>query len=397
MPVFRYRVKDKDGNELCGEVSSIDERSARVQLREHGYYILEMGAVRERGNSWDPFHLIVRWLINPIFSGATVQDLAIFFRQLAIMTRSGMGMIESLNSFQEQSGNRRLRKIAHGSMLHLQAGGTLSEAFAQYPWMFSDLYISLIKAGEQSGTLDKMLHRIAEYVEHEIAVRQKLRLATLYPKILVIAVIFIPNIKLLFLPPAGDTNGHTYMQATFGVLIPILLVLLAAWTVFKLIYQIPFVRYGIDMVKLSIPKIGKMCKMLAMSKFYRVFSAMYGAGVPVSQSLTFAGRASGNWYISKRIAAAIPKIEHGMSLSEALASEQALPKTAIDMLRTGERTGNVDEMLTKVAEYTEDEAEVSIMQTTVILGAVLLTAVAIYIGSIVVSFWTGYSKSIEKL
>jgi type II secretory pathway component PulF len=397
MPIFRYKVKDQSGNESQGEISGKDERAVRVQLREQGYYILEMKAVRQRSTAWDPFRFIVRWLINPIFAGATAADLAVFYRQLAIMTRSGMSLIESLNSFREQSGSSRLKKIALESMAHLQEGGTLSEAFARYPWMFPELHISLIRAGEHSGTIDRMLQRIAEYLEHEVAVRQKLRLATLYPKILVIAVIFIPNIKLLVIPPIGDTGGHAYMRATFGVLLPILAGILALWVAFRLIYQIQPVKYGIDMVKLAIPKFGKMSRMLAMSKFYRVFSAMYSAGVPISQGLTHAGKACGNWYLNRRIVAAIPKIERGASLSEALGSESALPKTALDMMRTGERSGNIDEMLTKVAEYTEDEAEVSIVQTTLIIGFILLIAIALYIGSVVVDFWQGYGQSIQKL
>lgn len=386
MGSYKYKVKGKSGQMLNGVITADDQRSAIGRLQEMGYFILEIHEVRERSaKKWNPMYLFIRWLVNPIFSGATAYELAIFFRQFATMVKSGMNVLQSLSSLRNQGGSRRLRKIAAESVPFVQAGGKLSDAFARYPWMFPELHISLIRAAEEGGTLDSMLVRIAEYLEREHGIRQKLRLATLYPKLLILAVILIPNLHLLLL------NGFKpYFKATIVVLIPVLVGLLVLWVAYRLLYQIPAFRYGIDVVKLAIPKVGKMVKMLAMSKFYRVLGAMYAAGAPLSRGITHAANASGNWYLTTRLRTAVPAVERGAPLTEALKSTGVLPSMAADMLATGEQTGNVDEMLEKAAEYTESEAETATVQSTIIVGVLMLLIVAGYIGFKVVEFWTGH-------
>jgi len=386
---FRYKVKDKSGRTIAGVVDAEDQRSAVANLQRMGYFVLDIReapvGVEQARTSWNPARLFVRWFVNPIFAGATVYSLGIFYRQLATMMRSGLTLTQAMRSLRSQGGSRRLRKIAAETMEFLQSGTRLSDAFARYPWMFPELHISLLRAGEASGMLDKMIERIADYLEWEHSVRQKLRLVTLYPKILVLAVIFIPSLPILLLEGLRE-----YLRATVYNLIPIAIVILALWAVYRILYQIQSFRYGVDMVKLAIPRIGNIVRMLALSKFYRVVSAMFAAGAPLSQGLAHAADASGNWFLATRLKTAIDPIERGQSLSESLERTGVLPRMALDMLATGEQTGNVDAMLDKVAEYTEGEAEVATLQSSVTLGVLLFLGMAAYIGAFVIKFYVGY-------
>ncbi|HUV05640.1 MAG TPA: type II secretion system F family protein [Armatimonadota bacterium] len=389
MASFRYKVKDKSGRTIAGVVDAEDQRSAVANLQRMGYFVLDIReapvGVEQARTSWNPARLFVRWFVNPIFAGATVYSLGIFYRQLATMMRSGLTLTQAMRSLRSQGGSRRLRKIAAETMEFLQSGTRLSDAFARYPWMFPELHISLLRAGEASGMLDKMIERIADYLEWEHSVRQKLRLVTLYPKILVLAVIFIPSLPILLLEGLRE-----YLRATVYNLIPIAIVILALWAVYRILYQIQSFRYGVDMVKLAIPRIGNIVRMLALSKFYRVVSAMFAAGAPLSQGLAHAADASGNWFLATRLKTAIDPIERGQSLSESLERTGVLPRMALDMLATGEQTGNVDAMLDKVAEYTEGEAEVATLQSSVTLGVLLFLGMAAYIGAFVIKFYVGY-------
>ena len=383
MASFRYRVKDKSGRTITGVTAAEDQRSAVANLQSMGYFVLDIretrGSIEQPDAGRSPARLFVRWFVNPLFAGATVYSLAVFYRQLATMIKSGMTLVQAMSLLRSQRGSRRLREIAVETMNLLQSGVRLSDAFARYPWMFPELHIGLLRAGEASGTLDKAIERIADYLEWEHRMRQRLRLVTLYPKILVLAVIFIPSIPILVFHGLKE-----YLRATVYNLVPVAIGILALWAAYRIAYQIPAFRYGIDTVKLSIPRVGKVVRMWALSRYYRVLSAMFAAGAPLSQGLVHAADASGNWFLATRLKTVVPWVERGQRLSESLERTGVLPRAALDMLATGEQTGNVDAMLDKAAEYTENEADVASVQTTIILGVLLLLGIAAYIGLFVV-------------
>jgi type II secretory pathway component PulF len=393
MASFKYRVKDKAGRDVDGLMVGEDRHVIVSNLQQMGYFVLAVEEIKESSDrTLNPVRLFVKWFINPLFAGARTWELAFFYRQFATMVKSGLTIVQALSSLRTQGISRRLRKIAAETLPLIQAGGALSEAFARYPWMFPELHISVLRAGEMSGTMDKMLGKIADYLEREHEVRRKLRLATFYPKLLILAVIFIPRFPLLLF-----YGFKEYSQATLVLLLPIILALAGLWVVHRLLYQIPAFRYGLDLVKLCVPKLGKTVRMLALSKFYRVVAAMYAAGASLSQALMYAANATNNWYLGTRLNRAIPLVEQGAPLSQALERTGVVPRIALDMISTGEQTGNIDDMLEKVAEYTENEAEVSIVQSTLVIGILLLLGIGAYIGLFVVRFYLGqYGSLIDQ-
>lgn len=389
MASFQYKAKRRSGETVSGTVECEDIRAAERQLREEGLFVLTIRTQAAGKNPWwNPFYLFMRYVLNPIFAGASVLELAVFYRQLSAMIRSGITVMQAIQLLSEQGENARLRKVATETVPWLDKGGALSDAFARYPWMFSQLQISILKAGEISGDMEGSTDRIAHYLEWENSLRQKVKIASIYPKILVVCIIFIPKIYLLL------TDGASkYFSETLGILLPVLGAIALLWMVYRLMNQFDGVRNALDMLKLAVPKIGGMIRMLALAKFYRAFSAMYSSGVPLVQGMQYAAESIGNNYLTKQLLGAIPKLDRGIAISDALNQTGALPRMAQDMLRTGKSTGNVDEMLNKLAEYTEGDAEVSVIQTTVILGTLLIIVIGIYIGYIVVQFHTMRAQS----
>lgn len=383
MPSFRYRAKDRSGREFDGVTVADDQRTAVAQLQSMGHYILSVQEIRE-GSTFgrSPLGLFAQFLVNPVFTGVSIRDLAVFYRAFATMIKSGMTLVQAMSSLSRQSANRRLRSIAAEVLPIVRDGGLLSDAFARYPWIFPELHINMLRAGETGGRLDAMLESLAQYTEREHSVRQRLRLATLYPKILILAVIFIPSLPILVLQ-----GFWPYFNATLRHILPLVGILLVLWVAYRILYQVKGVRYALDLLKLCIPKIGKMVRMLALSKFYRVLASMYAAGVPLSQGVLYAADSCNNWFLARRLRRAVPVVEEGGPVADALRRTGVLPPMALDMLSTGEQTGNIDGMLEKAAEYTENEAEVAMTQSTVVAGVLLLLAVGAYIGWFVIQFY----------
>lgn len=389
MTNFKYKVKDKTGKAQGGSLDAEDRRSAVARLQEMGFYVLEVREAPHVGASINPLSLFARFVFNPIFGGVSIGPLAMFYRQFATMLRSGMSVSQAMSSLRVQGGSRVLRKAAGETLDYVSNGGKLSEAFARYPWVFPELHISLIQAAEASGNLESMVNKIADYLERENSIRTRLRIATLYPKILVLAVIFIPKFPILIME-----GFDAYRRETMRILFPILAAVAGIWVGYRLLVQIPPIKYFSDAVKVAVPKLGKTVRMLALCKFYRVLAAMYAAGTPLSRGLTHAASATGNWYMTTRLKSAASVVDRGQPLTDALRRTGVLPGMALDMIATGEQTGNVDEMLDKAAEYTESEAEVAVFQSTVILGVVLIIAIASYIGWFVVQFYLGQYNNV---
>ena len=393
MTSFKYKVKEKTGKTLGGVMIAEDQRTAIDRLQKMGYFILDLREDKPRERpapGAKSGFCLLRWFIYPIFAGASPYQLMIFYRQFATMIKSGMTVIHSMNALRTQGGSRRLKKVAAEVLPILESGGKLSDAFAKHPWVFPELHISLIRAGETGGTLDNALERIADYLEREHKVRQTLRMSTFYPKILVLAVILIPRFPILLLE-----GFRPFLRATLGTVMTLGLGILALWVVFRLLSQIAGFRYGLDCTKLAVPKLGKTVRQLALSKFYRVLASMSSAGAPLSQGLIDAAQASGNWYMARKLRTAVPAIEHGQSLTDALRRTKTIPYIGLDMIATGEQTGSLDSMLDKAAEYSENEAEVGTVQATIVTGIVLLLVVAAYIGLMVIRFYAGQYANVN--
>jgi type II secretory pathway component PulF len=336
-------------------------------------------------------------VVGPLLYKVPLDQLLFFFRQLGTMLNAGVPIVSSLDTLARQSRDPRIHGVIHELQGHVQAGRELSVGMQRYPEIFSPLMLSLIRAGEQGGMLDASLTQMADYIEREIALRNLIRKATLYPKIVIFCSIFIilgANyiIHSVFNKPGGIATPLTE-PATWVVLTPLIVFL---FLFFRVGVNNPRMRHSYDHVLLKIPGIGSTVHQMAMAKFSRAFAALYKGGVPMPKAVLLSADACGSDYLRSKIYPAGAALEEGMGITEALGRTGAFSGQVIDMTQTGETTGRLDEMLEKVADYYEDDSTVKANQLAIILGVVCFLAVAAYVAYIVINFYSGQMSTLTQ-
>lgn len=387
MPVFRYTAKNQQGGTVTGLVEAEDPRSAVSIVREMGLLPLDVHPERTV-NAQQAEQVVMQKVVYPVYSGVSVRDLAIFYRQLATAVRAGIPIHRALISVAENTGKPRLRRVVQAVVNDLMQGKPLAQAMRRQPHVFDELQIALIQAGEEGGLLDSMLERLADYLERDYKLRLKIRAGTFYPKVLLVAGIFIPKIPILVV----GGGLIPYLHETVGWAGPILLAVLAIVALFRIALQVELLREAYDSLKLMVPGIGGLVRQLAMARFSRAMAALFSAGVPLQRAIAISALAADNEYLTKRLRMAIAAVEHGQSLSSAFRQTGVMPPLVLDMLSTGESTGSVDAMMDKVAEYYEQETDVKSHQAVIALSVGVYLLIALWIASMIIGFWQGYAS-----
>jgi type II secretory pathway component PulF len=386
MPTYRYTARNEAGSITRGQLEAESSSGAAAQLRQQGLWVTGLdvvGGAGEASTTEQGGSLLDIW-----WTGVSLKELAIFFRQFRTMVNAGMPLSRCLSILQSQTRNRRLQAVIQDLGAQVQSGGRLSEAFRRHPAIFRPLQIAMIEAAEAGGMLDRVLSRLADYLEREYEIRQDLRRRTLYPKIVVVASVFLPPLKYLIFD-----GVQAYLRATVGQVLPILLLLFGCWFAGRLLLQIPAIRALYDTIKVA-PVVGGIPRQFAVGKLFRSLAALYGAGLPVGRALRVAAGTCDNWYIGHRVERETPRVERGEPLSSALAATGLFSPMVLGMVATGEQSGNMETMLGKVADYQEQEAEHKSRQAIVWFGVAALIAVAIYVAIFVGSFYVRHYSEI---
>jgi type II secretory pathway component PulF len=278
-----------------------------------------------------------------------------------------------------------------------------------YPWIFPPMHIQMVRAAEQGGMLDEMLDDLSAYVEHELAMKRLIKQETFYPKLVLFFAVMIlgkpgffealPAFSKWVLGSMGKevyTTG-SYLADTVGFALTMLVPIFAVVVVFRVfLYNKSGVREAYDTIKTTLPGLGNIVKMFVMAKFMRVYAALYRAGFSMSSTLEIAGESCGNVLMRNAARRAIPLVERGGLVSEALARSGFMPPMAVDMFRTGETTGGMDQMLSKMADYYEAEAKLKSHQLALIFSAAVFLTVAFLVGMAVIRFWSGYATGVSS-
>ncbi len=387
MPRYRYRAKDRDGNSVSGDLEAESERVAAAIIRQRGYWPLEIRVVFTASSDVKGTgglgYGIVRYLIEPIWTGVSLTQLTFFYRQLATLLASGMTLAEALTTLGRRM-RGRLGRIVREAAVEIQNGRQLSETFARYPRVFSLLQLSLLRTGEVSGALDQMIGRIAAQLEQEITIRRRIASAMFYPTLLAICILVIPLVPAFVLQ-----GGAAFLRAVYTK-IGSLAVLFLLIIILKLVFQFEFTRFVWDYFKLQFPVLGWTAYKIAMSRFSRALAALYEAGVPIAESVSVAANASGNSYLARKLNNALADLRSGKPLTESLAKTNVVSPIVLDMLATGEKTGAAGDVLNKVADYMDEEADATLQKIGPVLfvGAILIAGVIV--GMMVVGFYSRY-------
>lgn len=379
MTTYAYKAKDKAGNTLDGSLEATDQQAAASQIREMGYWPLE---VKEQAQKTARKGFSLLALVSPIWTGVSIRAQAVFFRQLATMLQAGMMLSEALESLGRQRGMGRLSVIARQAAEQVRSGGRLSDVLDQQGAAFSGIQIGLVRAGETGGMLDSMIDRIATYLERELELRHKFSRVTFYPKMLFVAILLMPSL-------IGLITDKITLDSMISHILTLFLVLLGLYVAAKILLAIPPIRLAWDLFKISFPVLGAISRKLAMSRFSTALSVMYSAGMPLSQAVQMSSMAVGNVVLRRAVASTVPELQGGGQLTAALQKTGKVPELVLSMIATGERTGSLDVTLDKVSDYYDNEAATTLEKTGYLLFVLLILIAGIMVLLIALNFYSG--------
>ena len=347
--------------------------------------------------------------VYPVWSGVALKDLIPFYRQLATLLGAGIPLYKALGAMEENTRNKKLKEAAKSAEKRVMEGGTLSGVMSEYPWIFPAMHTNMTYAAEQAGTLEHIFRELADYVEHDLEIRRLISMETLHPKLTLFGALMIlgghffvtgmPAVSNLVLGSMGKSpyTFTNYLSDTVGFGLLFLVPILALVVIFRLfLFNIKGVRESYDTVKTGIPGIGGLVKTFATARFLRTQASLYGSGFSMSSSMQIAGDSAGNVLLRNAAHSAAVAAERGERASDALARSGFFHSVALNMFRTGEEAGNLDDMLLKASEFYEAEGRMKIRQTAVIFSVTVFLIVALLVGAAIIRFYSGYASGISS-
>lgn len=392
MSTFKYSARDASGRVVAGAIDATSEVAVVAKLQEMGFYVTSLE--EERGR------LGLRGALARL-RGSSLRDLTILFRQFSTMVSSGLSMLRTLSVLEVQTENPRLRQIVMDLRTDVQEGKSLSEATTRHPKTFTNLIVSMIRAGEVGGVLDEILQRVATFLEKDLALRQKVRSAVTYPiAIFIFAVGIIFFLVFFILPqfigffedldvvlPAPTRLLIWFTRTTTKYWYVIFGVIVAAIYLLRRYIATPSGRMRFDRFKLRVPIFGPLVHKVTISRFSRTFATLISSGVPIMQALEVVAGAVDNKVLTKAVEAVRTSIREGESIALPLQASGIFPPMVVQMTAVGEETGQLDGMLTKVADFYDAEVETTLAQLTSILEPILIIFLGFVVGFIVLSFY----------
>lgn len=403
MPRFIAHVKDLQGKSKIERIRADSLTQARVNLRQRGYVVKDLKKESQRFNFKQ---------LKTKFTNVSVRDKAVFSRQFAALVNAGVAIVRSLGVLSEQCSNPKLKQALVGISAEVQTGLSLSEAMRKYPDCFDNLYVSMVEAGEVGGVLDEVLNRLAKLLEDVARLQNQIKSALAYPLVVgILAVAIFIGMTVFLIPIFANIFkdlGTTlppltqFMLWISGILrswrlLPVIGLVIAAGIAYKKYYKTAVGHENIDRFYLRMPLFGDLIKKSSVARFSRTFGSLTRSGVPILTCLEIVREISGNQVIANAIDAARIEIQQGGMISIALQKEKVFPPMAIQMISIGEETGELDNMLMKIADFYEDEVEQAVKALTSILEPVMIVVLGGMIGTILLSMYLPMFKVFDTL
>ena len=392
MATFVYKVRDRAGKIFTGNMEEENRTAVVSRLREMDYFIT---SINEKRRSF----LISKEVT--FFKRIKFRDLTIFYRQFATMVNAGLTLVSSLDILIEQVENKTLSNVIQTIKSDVEAGSTLADAFAKQPQVFSEINVSMIRAGEIGGVLDEILNKIADLMEKEYALRQKIKSAMAYPTFIAGAAVIMTIFLLTFVLPqfvgvfaqyGGElpalTNLLVVLTKLFNQYWYLFFITFAAIVFAFLAYiRTPNGKLNFDKFKLSAPIFGEINRKTAISRFTRILGTLIKSGVPILEALKVSSNAIGNLVISFAVTNAKTKIKEGQSISGPLAASGVFPPMVTQMIMVGEESGELEEMLINVAKFYDEEVDRSVERLTSIIEPVMMVFIALTVGVMIIAMY----------
>lgn len=392
MATFVYKVRDHTGKTLTGNMDAENRGAVISELRKKNYFITSIG--QKKGIASFSTEIT-------LFQSVKLEDLTIFYRQFATMINAGLTIVKCLDILAEQVENKLLVKVLKEVKENIESGSTLAEAFSKHPKVFSNLYISMIKAGEIGGVLDEVLSRIADLIEKEYALRQKVKSAMTYPLFVLSAAVLMAIFLLTFILPQFATVfqsfGAKLPALTMGLITltrlfnrfwyVLLIVIVALVFALSAYTKTPAGKMNFDKFKLKAPIFGVILRKTAIVRFTQTLSTLIKSGVPILEALQVSSESIGNAVVALAVTDAKERIKEGQSISIPLAESGVFPPMVTQMILVGEESGELENMLINIATFYDQEVERAVERLTSVIEPLMMAFISLIIGTMIIAMY----------
>jgi len=380
--VFVYRVQDARGHVIAGQIEAATAAAAQQQLRSDGFTVLELEEEDGLGSLFP--------------RRVTRQDIIYFTSQLAVMVDTGITLSAALDGVLQQEANSTLKDVLTDLKSTVEAGDDFSAALAKHPKLFDRTYVSLIKASEATGSLGEMLERIAAYLRKEVETRSKIRAALAYPTVMLVMAVAVTVFLLTFIMPkfmplferqgvelptptkfmlalSGAVTHYWYLWTVLGV---------AAVVGFVASRRTPRGRQGWDWLKINAPILGPMFRKVALSRSVRTLGTMISSGVSVLEALDLTAEVSGNHYYRQLWLSVRTRVTTGLQINECVSGEPLVPRVLVQMIKAGEDSGRLDQVLLKISNYYDHDVDQAVKAVTSLIEPLMIVVMGFVVGGI---------------
>ena len=399
MPAYVWKGKTRDGKAVSGERSAENKEAVMALLRRDQILV---SSVKEKGKE----------MVLPKFGGGVpAKELAIFVRQFSVMIDAGLPLVQCLEILGSQQENKTFAKILQQTRMDVEGGASLADAMRKHPKAFDDLFVNMIAAGEAGGILDTILKRLATYIEKAVKLKSQVKGAMIYPIAvisiagIVVAVILwkvIPTFAAMFEGLGAQlplpTRIVIAMSNWFVRLLPFMVVFGIAFVfLFKKYYATYNGRRVVDRMVLKLPVLGILMQKIAVARFCRTLATLMASGVPILDGLEITARTSGNAIIEDAIMAVRKGVEGGLTVAQPLKESGVFPPMVVQMIGVGEQTGALDAMLSKIADFYEEEVDTAVAGLLTLMEPVMIAFLGVIVGGIVIAMYLPIFDLISKL
>jgi len=394
MAKFRWEARGRTGSVQKGVMDAPSREMVEAQLKKFGFSGIN---IKEEGKG------LSMEIKIPGLGGKKVQtkEIVVFTRQFATMIDSGLPLVQCLEILSSQQENKTFREVLVKVKESVEGGSTFADALARHPKVFDDLFVNLVAAGEVGGILDTILNRLASYTEKAMKLKKQIKGAMVYPTtvmsiaIIVIAVIMIfviPTFASMFADFGGELPAPTQFVISLSnflvkYIIVILVAIVAVIFIFKKYYATEKGRRIIDRLALRAPVFGMLIRKVAVAKFTRTLGTLVSSGVPILDGLDIVAKTAGNKVVEEAIMKVRQSISEGKTIAEPLQQSGVFPPMVVQMIGVGEATGAMDAMLSKIADFYDDEVDDAVAAMTAMLEPMLMVFLGVTVGGLVIAMY----------
>ncbi|MFB3894841.1 MAG: type II secretion system F family protein [bacterium] len=394
MPSFKYTARNAQGKIVDGIVESPSQDVLVKMLRSQGLLVTAISQDQIKPTSGKKKFRLARTHVS-------LDDLIIFSRQLATMVSAGLPLIESLDVLGEQLENPILRKAVVDVRKDVEAGSTFTNALEKHPKIFDQLYVSMVRAGEASGMLDSIMNQLAAYLEKSGSIRRKVKSALVYPAVVSIIAIAIVIFILVKVIPTFESIYRSFdaqLPVPTQIIVSISRALRKFWYIWLIVFvglgyalkryvNTPKGRWQFDTFKLNMPIFGDLFRKVAVAKFTRTLSTLVRSGVNILNALEIVAKTAGNVIIESAVNKTKNSIQQGETIAGPLAQTGVFPPMVTRMIDVGEKTGALEDMLNKIAEFYEDQVDAAVAALTSMLEPIMIAIMGVIVGGIVIAMY----------